>query len=253
MRALLCSPPCSDVALDSSRRKQFLDACSPDPESDEPVGYTALAVHLLSLPWKLMFACIPPTVYFEGKITFAVALTFIGVVTALIGDVASLFGCSLGLPDEITAITFVALGTSLPDTFASRSAALADTTADAAIGNVTGSNAVNVFLGLGLPWMIGAFYWAVKGATPEWIAAYPDLALLYPNGGFVVRAGALSFSVSIFCFCAVVCIGTLSYRRYAIGAELGGPSASANATALLFLALWMLYISASSWKTLSEA
>ena len=33
---------------------------------------------------------------------------------------------------------------------------------------MTGSNAVNVFLGLGLPWMIGALYWHIKGATPEW-------------------------------------------------------------------------------------
>ena len=30
------------------------------------------------------------------------------------GDIASLFGCCLGMPDSITAITFVAMGTSLP-------------------------------------------------------------------------------------------------------------------------------------------
>ena len=46
-----------------------------------------------------------------------------------------------------------------------------------------------VLLGLGLPWMMGAFYWASMGATPEWKAAYPDMATLYPGGGFVVRAG----------------------------------------------------------------
>jgi len=33
-------------------------------------------------------------------------------------------------------------------------------TADAAIGNVTGSNSVNVFLGLGLPWALATTYWA---------------------------------------------------------------------------------------------
>jgi len=31
--------------------------------------------------------------------------------------------------------------------------------ADAAVGNVTGSNSVNVFLGLGLPWVI-AVHWS---------------------------------------------------------------------------------------------
>lgn len=30
--------------------------------------------------------------------------------------------------------------------------------ADSAVGNVTGSNSVNVFLGLGLPWVMSAQY-----------------------------------------------------------------------------------------------
>lgn len=34
--------------------------------------------------------------------------------------------------------------------------------ADNCIGNVTGSNSVNVFLGLGMPWLIAAIYWKVK-------------------------------------------------------------------------------------------
>lgn len=51
------------------------------------------------------------------------ALTYIGVVTAVVGEFASLLGCCLGIDDSITAITLVALGTSLPDTFASMTAA----------------------------------------------------------------------------------------------------------------------------------
>ena len=59
-------------------------------------------------------------------------------------------------------LRFVALGTSLPDTFASMIAAQKEKTADNAIGNVTGSNSVNVFLGLGLPWVIATIYWEAK-------------------------------------------------------------------------------------------
>ena len=33
----------------------------------------------------------------------------------LVGDLAELFGCVIGMPDLLTAISFVALGTSLPD------------------------------------------------------------------------------------------------------------------------------------------
>ena len=50
----------------------------------------------------------------------------------------------------------------MPDTFASRIAAKNEKTADNAIGNVTGSNSVNVFLGLGLPWVFAAIYWQLK-------------------------------------------------------------------------------------------
>jgi len=56
----------------------------------------------------------------------------------------------------------VALGTSLPDLFASKVAATQEKYADNAIGNVTGSNSVNVFLGLGLPWLIAAIYHEAK-------------------------------------------------------------------------------------------
>lgn len=62
----------------------------------------------------------------------------------------------------MTAITFVALGTSLPDLFASKKAAVQERHADVAIGNVTGSNSVNVFLGLGLSWVIASIYWTAQ-------------------------------------------------------------------------------------------
>ena len=41
----------------------------------------------------------------------------IGCLTALIGDLASSFGCTVGLKDSVTAISFVALGTSLPGNY----------------------------------------------------------------------------------------------------------------------------------------
>ena len=49
------------------------------------------------------------------------------------------------------------------DTFASKVAAIQDKYADASIGNVTGSNAVNVFLGIGVAWSLAAIYHAYQG------------------------------------------------------------------------------------------
>lgn len=75
--------------------------------------------HLLTMPWKLLFAVIPPKNYCGGWAAFGVALTLIGMITAIVGELATLLGCVLYLKVSVTAITFVAMGTSLPDTFAS--------------------------------------------------------------------------------------------------------------------------------------
>ena len=49
-----------------------------------------------------------------GWACFWVSMGGIGMVTAVIGDLASSFGCIVGMKDSVTAISFVALGTSLP-------------------------------------------------------------------------------------------------------------------------------------------
>ena len=116
-------------------------------------------MHFLTFGFKIIFALIPPAGIGGGWPCFFVSLGMIGLLTAIVGDLAGIFGCLVGLKDSVTAITFVALGTSLPDTFASKAAATSERTADNAIGNVTGSNSVNVFLGLGLPWLIASIYW----------------------------------------------------------------------------------------------
>lgn len=38
----------------------------------------------------------------------------IGLLTAVIGDLASHFGCTVGMKDAVTAISLVAMGTSIP-------------------------------------------------------------------------------------------------------------------------------------------
>ncbi len=108
----------------------------------------------------MLFALVPPVYIWGGWLSFLVSLAVIGILTAVIGDMASIFGCLVGLDDMVTAITFVAMGTSVPDLFASRAAARNEKHADNAIGNINGSNAVNVFLGLGLPWLIASIYHA---------------------------------------------------------------------------------------------
>lgn len=71
-------------------------------------------MHILCIFWKILFACVPPTEYWNGWACFIVSISVIGFLTAIIGDLASHFGCTVGLRDSVTAVVFVALGTSLP-------------------------------------------------------------------------------------------------------------------------------------------
>ncbi len=66
----------------------------------------------------MLLAFVPPTSIASGWLTFFVSFIFIAILTVIVGDVAAIFGCLVGLKENITAILFVALGTSLPDTFA---------------------------------------------------------------------------------------------------------------------------------------
>lgn len=64
--------------------------------------------------WYLLFVI---SDMFKGYLCFVVSIFCIGVVTAIIGDIASHFGATLGIKDSVTAIVFVALGTSIPGEF----------------------------------------------------------------------------------------------------------------------------------------
>nr|XP_044993109.1 sodium/calcium exchanger 1 isoform X14 [Jaculus jaculus] len=219
-------------------REQFIEAITVsagEDDDDDECGEEKLpscfdyVMHFLTVFWKVLFAFVPPTEYWNGWACFIVSILMIGLLTAFIGDLASHFGCTIGLKDSVTAVVFVALGTSVPDTFASKVAATQDQYADASIGNVTGSNAVNVFLGIGVAWSIAAIYHAANGEQ------------------FRVSPGTLAFSVTLFTIFAFINVGVLLYRRRPeIGGELGGPRTAKILTSCLFVLLWLLYIFFSS-------
>jgi len=221
-----------NLRVDSmSWRDQFRNAMNVNGGDVESATNMDYLMHFLTFGWKVIFAIIPPPGIGGGWPSFIFALSMIGLLTAIVGDLATIFGCLVGLPDAITAITFVAVGTSVPDLFASKTAAVQEKTADNSIGNVTGSNSVNVFLGMGLPWMLASIYWASKGEK------------------FIVKAGTLGFSVTVYLIVAVVCLGVLMMKRsipkFGLG-ELGGPTLIKWGTAIFLICLWLLYIILSS-------
>jgi len=225
------------VVGSSSWKEQFIEAItvSASDDDDEEGGEEKMpscgdyVLHFLTVFWKILFAFVPPTDMQDGYTSFIISILLIGVLTALIGDLAAHLGCTCNLKDTVTAIAFVALGTSIPDTFASKVAAVQDKYADASVGNVTGSNAVNVFLGIGIAWSIAAIYKNYHGQK------------------FEVQVGSLAFSVTLFCTTATIAIIIMMIRRHpSIGGELGGPRGPKVLTSLCFVGFWVFYVVMSS-------
>lgn len=222
-----------EQSLTKSWRTQFEEAMVIQGEEDgegntEPLSIMDFVLHFLTFFWKVLFAFIPPRNCCGGWPAFFMSLLVIAGLTALVEQLGKLLGCAIGLKNSVTGITIIAIGTSLPDTFASRSAALQDIGADASIGNITGSNSVNVFLGLGLPWVISTCYHAVKKTK------------------YIVYSGNLTFSVLVFTTFGLICLATLVIRRMIFGGELGGPATSKHMTGFFLVFLWCCYVVVSA-------
>merc|ERR1712241_1414375 len=129
----------SMMAGASSWKDQILEAftvqAGDDDEEEKMPTCGDYIMHFLTLFWKVIFSFIPPAAIANGYPCFVISIAMIGVCTAVIGDVAGHLGCFIFLKDSVNAIAFVALGTSVPDTFASKTAAIQDETADASVGN----------------------------------------------------------------------------------------------------------------------
>jgi len=191
----------------------------------EDVECSGALWHFLSMFWKIFGAMAPPTHIWGGWATFIVSLLLLGIITTIVGEVATVLGCVINMKPSVAGITLVAMGTSLPDTLASMSAARSSPYADSAIGNVTGSNSVNVFLGMGIPWTIACAYWLNKDGS-----------------NYAVPPGSMSFSVIMFLSCSSICFLILGLRRYFLGGELGGQGVTRNLSAGILFSLWLIYV-----------
>lgn len=85
----------------------------------------------------------------------------------IIGDFVILFGCFVNLDDSIIVIIFVVLGISMLDMFVSKQVVVGEKMVDSLIGNINGSNLVNVFLGLGLFWFMVFIYYMIQVKKQE--------------------------------------------------------------------------------------
>ena len=116
-------------------------------------------------------------------------------------------------------------------------------TADAALANIYGANAANVFIGLGLPWTIACFYyWGKTGEATYSLGRY--------------EAADIAFAVVLLIFISIIVFITLFIRRYSGDrGELGGGECSKFTTGFCFIMVWILFVilnTANSYEKLGE-
>merc|ERR1711957_721062 len=85
--------------------------------------------------------------------TFFVSLIHITWMSYFMVELMVKCGCILGISDTVMGLTFLAMGTSIPDALGSLAVA-AKGEGDMAVSNAVGSNVFDICMGLGLPWFI---------------------------------------------------------------------------------------------------
>ncbi|KAL1790292.1 sodium/potassium/calcium exchanger 4 isoform X1 [Sigmodon hispidus] len=142
----------------------------PQPPPPEPESVETVFLSPFSMPeakgdkakwvftWPLIFLlcvtipnCSKPRWEKFFMVTFITATLWIAVFSYLMVWLVTIIGYTLGIPDVIMGITFLAAGTSVPDCMASLIVARQGL-GDMAVSNTIGSNVFDILVGLGIPW-----------------------------------------------------------------------------------------------------
>lgn len=226
-----------DLHVLSLWKEQFVDALTLESLETRKLNSIHLWVariswQLILAPWRLLFAFVPPYHFAHGWIAFIFSLLFISGIAYIVTKLTDVISCVTGINAYVIAFTALASGTSWPDLVASKIAAERQTTADSAIANITCSNSVNIYVGIGVPWLVDTAY----------------NFFMYNEPLRIQNAAGLSFSLLVFFCTSIGCIAVLVLRRLTLKAELGGPRIWAWVTFVYFMLLWIIFVVLSSLR-----
>eukprot|EP00795_Rhopilema_esculentum_P013513 gene13513-4393_t len=108
-------------------------------------------------------------------VTFLMSIIWIGALSYIMVWMVVIIGYTLGIPDVIMGITFLAAGSSVPDALASLIVSRQGQ-GDMATANSIGSNVFDILIGLALPWFF-------------------QTALLHPGSRVADRTGSINASI----------------------------------------------------------
>lgn len=126
--------------------------------------------YVLAWPYEIVFYYTVPPVKGKYKYqflaSFFMSLVWLGVFSTFMVKWTEKIGCILGVEDAIMGVTFLAIGTSMPDCLTSIFVARTGR-GNMAVCNALGSNVFDILLALSLPWAVST----VLSGTPVTVAS----------------------------------------------------------------------------------
>ncbi|XP_041131272.1 sodium/potassium/calcium exchanger 4-like [Polyodon spathula] len=131
-----------------------------EPDLSSPFSIPAGCMNKVKwlFSWPVLFLlyftvpnCAKPRWEKYFMLSFILSTVWIAVFSYFMVWMVTVIGYTLGIPDVIMGITFLAAGTSVPDCMASLIVARQGL-GDMAVSNTIGSNVFDILIGLGLPW-----------------------------------------------------------------------------------------------------
>lgn len=178
-----------------------------DPDEEEEEPKKGLMRLFLPLDWLLDLIFPRPKYYF---VVFFISIAFIGALCWVLVESAIVISHTLDIPEVVIALTVLAVGTSVPDMMSSVIVAKQGR-GGMAVSNGIGSNIFDIFIGLGLPWMVKAYL--------------VDSDLVTNIEGLSISIGLLFGSVLLLLF-------ALIFQRWRLNHRLG----------FVFILLYIVYV-----------
>eukprot|EP00112_Aurelia_sp_Birch-Aquarium-sp1_P013018 Seg2745.2 transcript_id=Seg2745.2/GoldUCD/mRNA.D3Y31 product="Sodium/potassium/calcium exchanger 4" protein_id=Seg2745.2/GoldUCD/D3Y31 len=148
--------------------------------------------------------------------TFFMSIFWIGVFSYIMVWMVTIIGYTLGIPDVIMGLTFLAAGTSIPDAIASLIVARQGQ-GDMAVSNSIGSNVFDILIGLATPWFF-------------------KTSIIHPGSEVVVNSRGLKYSVILLFGSVIATILTIHLNKWSLDRKTG----------FVFLIVYLVFITLSS-------
>ncbi|KAL0105120.1 hypothetical protein PUN28_016639 [Cardiocondyla obscurior] len=146
------------------RQPEYYKAKEPDPNEVSPLVMPTDGSKWTMFTWGLVYpihfmcrATMPDCRQEKWRswypFTFCISMIWISFYSYIMVWMITIIGSTLGIPDTVMGLTFVAAGVSVPDALSSL-AVIKEGLGDMAVSNAVGSNVFDILVCLGLPWFI---------------------------------------------------------------------------------------------------